>query len=128
VTEKGSGSINRYYACLHGTGCTFDLWETTYLHPLAGPQAVVEWFKGSELRPYLHLLDDGEQQEFLDRYQAGIAKAYPAQEDGKVLLRLQRVFVVATRTQTRKSVAPWPPGPGTGQREARVVEMEATAG
>jgi trans-aconitate 2-methyltransferase len=128
VTEEGSGSIDHYYACLQGTGCTFDLWETTYLHPLAGPQAILEWFKGSELRPYLHLLDDGERQEFLDRYQAGIAKAYPAQEDGKVLLRLQRVFVVATRSQTRKSLAPWPSGPGTGQREARVVEMEATAG
>jgi trans-aconitate 2-methyltransferase len=127
VTEEGSGSIDHYYACLQGTGCTFDLWETTYLHPLAGPEAVVEWFKGSELRPYLHLLDDGERQEFLGRYRAKIAKAYPAQEDGKVLLRLQRIFIVATRSQTRKSFAPWPTDAGTGQRKARVVELETIA-
>ena len=128
VTEEGSGAIDRYYASLQGTGCTFDLWETTYLHPLAGPEAVVEWFKGSELRPYLHLLADEERHEFLNRYRAEIAKAYPAQEDGKVLLRLQRVFIVATRNQTRKPFAPWPPGPGTGQQKARVVELETTAG
>jgi trans-aconitate 2-methyltransferase len=126
VTEAGSASIDRYYECLQGTGSTFDLWETTYLHPLAGPEAIVELFKGAELRPYLHLLDDGEREEFLGRYRTGIAKAYPAQEDGKVLLRLQRVFIVATRSQTRRSSAPWPPDPGTGQRKARVVEMETT--
>jgi len=127
VTEEGSGSIDRYYACLQGTGCTFDLWETTYLHPLAGPEAIVEWFKGSELRPYLQLLDTRERRAFLDRYQAGIAKAYPAQENGKVLLRLQRVFIIATRSQTRKSFAPWPTDAGTGQRKARVVEVETMA-
>jgi trans-aconitate 2-methyltransferase len=127
VTEMGSGSIDRYYACLQGTGCTFDLWETTYLHPLAGLEAIVEWFKGSELRPYLQLLNDGERREFLDRYRARIAKAYPAQEDGKVLLRLQRAFIVATRSQTRKSFAPWPTDTGTGQRKTRVVEMETMA-
>jgi len=127
VTEEGAGSIDRYYACLQGTGCTFDLWETTYLHPLAGPEAIVEWFKGSELRPYLHLLDGEERQEFLGRYRAGITKAYPAQKDGKVLLRLQRVFIVATRNQARKSFAPWPSDSGTGQRKARVVELETTA-
>jgi trans-aconitate 2-methyltransferase len=124
VTEEGLGTIDHYYASLQGTGCTFDVWETTDLHPLAGLKAVVEWFKGSELRPYLHLLADEERQEFLDRYRAEIAKAYPAQEDGKVLLRPQRVFIVVTRSQTRKSFAPWFLDPGPGHRKVRVVELE----
>jgi trans-aconitate 2-methyltransferase len=126
VGKQSSGTIDEYYACLQQTGCTFDLWETTYLHPLAGPGAIVEWFKGSELRPYLKLLTDEERPEFLSRYKSALAKAYPAQNEGKVLLRVPRVFFVAQRSRTRKPVAPWSSDPGTGRRTGRVVEFEPT--
>ena len=126
VGKESSGTIDEYYACLQQTGCTFDLWETTYLHPLAGPGAIVEWFEGSELRRYLKLLTDKERPEFLSRYQAALAKAYPAQTEGKVLLRVPRVFFVAQRSRTRKSIAPWSSDPGTGRRTGRVVELEPT--
>jgi trans-aconitate 2-methyltransferase len=126
VDKASSGTIGEYYACLQQTGCTFDLWETTYLHPLAGPGAIVEWFKGSELRPYLKLLTDEERPEFLSRCESALAKAYPAQNEGKVLLRVPRVFFVAQRSRTRKSIAPWSSDPGTGRRTGRVVELERT--
>jgi trans-aconitate 2-methyltransferase len=42
-----------YYRLLRESGSAVDIWQTTYLHPLAGAGAVVEWFKGSGLRPYL---------------------------------------------------------------------------
>jgi trans-aconitate 2-methyltransferase len=79
--------------------CTrVDVWRTVYHHPLAGGAgAVVEWFKGSALRPFLAALDDAEQQAFLQRYQDEIAKAYPALPDGTVLLPFPRLFIVATR-------------------------------
>lgn len=44
-----------------------------------------------------------------------------------MLLRLKRAFIVATRSQTRKSFAPWPTDAGRGQRKTRVVEMETMA-
>jgi trans-aconitate 2-methyltransferase len=124
--KESTGTIGEYYACLQQTGCTLDLWETTYLHPLAGPAAIVEWFKGSELRPYLKLLTDKERLEFLSRYESALAKAYPAQNEGKVLLRVPRVFFVAQHSRTRKPAAPWVSDPGTGRRTERVVELEAT--
>ena len=82
---------------LRDAGAKVDIWRTTYYHVLAGPAAVVEWFKGAALRPFLALLDKGEQAAFLAQYQAGIEKAYPALADGTVLLSFPRLFMIAMR-------------------------------
>lgn len=87
-----------YYTMLRPHSSRVDVWRTTYHHPLAGgAAAVVEWFKGSALRPYLALLDAAQQAGFLARYQEAIAGAYPALPDGSVLLPFPRLFIVATR-------------------------------
>jgi trans-aconitate 2-methyltransferase len=91
------GSFDDYYRLLRQVGCTADLWRTTYVHPLAGAPAIVEWFKSTGLKPYLDLLPDFERDEFLARYQAKMSAAYPPQPDGKVLLRFPRLFIVASR-------------------------------
>lgn len=87
-----------YYELLQPVCARVDVWRTIYHHPLAGgAAAVVEWFKGSALRPYLARLDAAEQTAFLERYEAALAKAYPALNDGTVLLPFPRLFVVAVR-------------------------------
>lgn len=87
-----------YYELLHPHCSTVDVWRTTYHHPLAGGHAaVVEWFKGSALRPYLEPLDPAEKTAFLEAYLAQITAAYPALADGTVLLPFPRLFIVATR-------------------------------
>jgi trans-aconitate 2-methyltransferase len=91
------GSFEDYYSWLQRTGCSVDIWQTTYVHPLADAGAITEWFKSTGLKPYLDPLSPTEQSEYLDRYRAEIEKAYPAQQDGKVLLRFPRLFFVAQR-------------------------------
>lgn len=87
-----------YYELLKPLCGRVDLWRTTYYHVIAGGAAgVVEWFKGSALRPFLTALDETEQRAFLDRYQTGVAQAYRALPDGTVLLPFPRMFIVATR-------------------------------
>lgn len=87
-----------YYRILRPHCRRVDIWTTTYLHVLpGGPPAVVEWFKGSGLRPYLAPLAEAERTEFLRRYAALIATNYPAQPDGSALLPFPRLFMVATR-------------------------------
>jgi len=88
---------NFYWALLHARLARLDVWRTTYYHPLANAAAIVEWFKGSGLRPYLDRLSDDERPDFLARYTAGVAAAYPAFADGSVLMPMPRLFVVATR-------------------------------
>lgn len=87
-----------YYRLLKPHCRSVDIWRTTYHHPLAGgPDAIVEWLKGTGLRPFINPLDENERKAFLDRYRVEIAKAYPAFADGGVLLPFPRLFIVATR-------------------------------
>ena len=87
-----------YYAMLSPLCSRVDTWRTIYYHPLkGGADAVVEWFKGSSLRPFLAALDEHERDDFLARYRDAIAAGYPALEDGTVLLPFPRLFMVATR-------------------------------
>jgi trans-aconitate 2-methyltransferase len=87
-----------YYDLLRPLCSKVDLWRTTYYHILrGGAEAVVEWFKGSGLRPFLEPLDTAERAGFLARYTAGIAKTYPRLADGSVLLPFPRVFLTAIR-------------------------------
>jgi trans-aconitate 2-methyltransferase len=87
-----------YYTLLR-TSCTkVDVWRTTYHHPLVGGAgAIVEWFKGSGLRPFLEPLDAAARAEYLKRYTAAVARAYPPLADGSVLLPFPRLFIAAVR-------------------------------
>src|SRR5438270_3306183 len=76
-----------YYDLLRPLAAHLDIWHTVYNHVMASPQAVVEWFKGSALRPFLSALEGDTCNGFVNAYTAAIAKAYPARHDGKVLLR-----------------------------------------
>jgi trans-aconitate 2-methyltransferase len=97
-TSRLGGGTDWYYRTLRESVAKVDVWRTIYHHPLSGgAAAVVEWFKGSALRPYLDQLSNGEREEYLLRYQAAIAQAYPPLPDGSVLLPFPRLFFVATR-------------------------------
>lgn len=91
------GSTDWYYRCLRPHCGRVDVWQTTYHHPLPGADAVVEWFKGSGLRPFLQPLDEAERADYLARYRDAVARAYAALPDGTVLLPFPRLFFVATR-------------------------------
>ncbi len=87
-----------YYELLRPQCSSVELWRTTYYHALAGgAAAVVEWFKGSGLRPYLKPLSEDERGTYLARYTAAISSAYPPFADGSVLLPFPRLFMIAIR-------------------------------
>jgi trans-aconitate 2-methyltransferase len=81
---------------LGGRGLTVTVWLTTYHHILPGPDPVLEWVKGSTLRPVLERLDETEQREFTTAYAALLRDAYP-EVDGRTSFPFNRLFVVATR-------------------------------
>jgi trans-aconitate 2-methyltransferase len=89
----------RYADILGLLGCAVDAWETTYLHVLPGEDPVLEWYKGSGLRPVLAALEPGAAEAFLAEYGERMRSAYPRRPYGTVL-PFRRVFVVAQRPES----------------------------
>jgi trans-aconitate 2-methyltransferase len=92
--NRQARSPEEYLGVLAGAGCSVDAWETTYLHVLPGEDPVVEWYRGTGLRPVLAALDPSQAERFVAEYREQVAKAYPAAPYGTVL-PFRRVFVVA---------------------------------
>jgi trans-aconitate 2-methyltransferase len=87
-----------YARLLAGAGCEVDAWETTYVHILPGSDPVLEWYKGTGLRPVLAVLDEEQSTGFLVEYGERLRAAYPQSSFGTVF-PFRRVFAVAHRTR-----------------------------
>ncbi|SDB39319.1 trans-aconitate 2-methyltransferase [Bauldia litoralis] len=97
VAREAIPTADAYYDRLRPLAASIDIWRVTYHHVLDGPEAIVEWLKGTGLLPYLERLEAGEREAYLADYLERIAASHPPLVDGKVLLRFPRLFVVATR-------------------------------
>ena len=86
-------SPSTYAGTLADAGLAVDVWETTYLHVLSGPDPVLEWVRGTGLRPVLAVLDEGERAEFEADYSAALRAAYPAGPHGTIF-PFRRIFAV----------------------------------
>jgi trans-aconitate 2-methyltransferase len=88
-----------YYEALAPLCDDIDIWSTTYLHVLSGDNAVLEWMKGTALRPYLTALDDDPalRDAFLTALSSRLSEAFPKRQDGATLLPFPRLFLIAQR-------------------------------
>lgn len=82
-----------YVQLLHAAGMEPDVWETTYLHALPGDDAVLEWLRGTGLRPVLAVLDEAEGAAFSAALGESLRAAYPRTELG-TLYPFRRIFAV----------------------------------
>jgi trans-aconitate 2-methyltransferase len=89
------GSPEFYYDLLRPLARALELWETEYLHVLAGDDPVLEWVRGSALRPVLEALAPELARGFERGYAARLRAAYPRRADGRTLLPFRRIFIVA---------------------------------
>jgi trans-aconitate 2-methyltransferase len=96
VRALSVGRPDDYLDRLASLGCPVDVWETTYLHVLDGEDAVLEWVRGTALRPVLSVLDEAEVEEFEAALRVRLREAYPVRTYGTVL-PFRRIFAVAQR-------------------------------
>ncbi len=86
-----------YVRLLRDLGFSVDAWETTYVHVLSGENPVLDWLKGTALRPLLARLDPSRAADFLSEVGIRLKAAYPP--TGNVtLFPMPRLFFVATRS------------------------------
>ena len=83
-----------YLEALADLGCSVDVWETTYLHVLTGPDPVFTWVSGTGARPTLQALPDDLRPAFEEEFKRRLRAAYP-ERGGRVVLPFRRVFAVA---------------------------------
>jgi trans-aconitate 2-methyltransferase len=87
----------RYYDLLVHAGAAVDVWQTIYQHVMPDPASIVEWVKGTGLRPYLDAVPHAQREDFLAAYTEAIGEAYPQRADGRRLFRFPRLFLIAQR-------------------------------
>ena len=86
-----------YYDLLRPLCNRIDIWHTHYNHIIENHMGVVEWFKGSGLRPFLAPLDLKMREVFVAKYTDEIKLAYPVRSDGRIMLKFPRLFILAVR-------------------------------
>jgi trans-aconitate 2-methyltransferase len=94
---RGTESVSspaEYLDLLARRGLDVNAWQTEYQHVLDGPDPVLEWVRGTGLRPVLAALSDEDAVAFSAEYAAELRWAYPDRSYGTVL-EFTRTFVVA---------------------------------
>lgn len=96
-------SPSSYAGLLLDAGLSVQAWETTYLHLLHGADPVLEWVRGTGLRPILAALSPEDAAEFEAEYGAALRAAYPRGPHG-TLFPFRRIFVVAHKPVGHKPI------------------------
>ena len=91
-------TFNHYYDIICNLTDSIEIWQTDYIHIMSSHADILEWYKGSGLRPFLDMLPDTAMKEaFCGDYLDGISKAYPTEIDGRILLPFTRIFFMVNK-------------------------------
>jgi trans-aconitate 2-methyltransferase len=96
---RGGESVGEpadYLGILLDAGCAADAWETSYQQVLAGPDPVLEWVRGTALRPVMAALGGEDARQFESEYAAALREAYPPGPHGTIF-PFRRIFAVGRK-------------------------------
>lgn len=92
-------SEEEYFDLLSGLTDDFELWRTVYMHRMPSHESILDWYRGTGLRPYLERLDPGEAAEFEREVLSSVREAYPRRANGEILFRFPRLFFTARKAR-----------------------------
>ena len=86
-----------YFDILSENASDFRMWEITYFLRMPSCESILEWYRGTSLRPYLAQLLDEDKREFEAEILEGIREIYPVQRSGEIIFRFPRLFFTAKK-------------------------------
>lgn len=86
-----------YFDLLSEVSSDFSIWETVYCHRMTSHNSIMEWYKGTGLRPYLEALNESDAKEFENDVYNEVVKAYPKQINGEIIFKFPRFFFTAVK-------------------------------
>lgn len=90
-------SPDETYNILSGVSKSIEMWETVYYHIVSSYDDIINWYKGSGLRPYLNKLDDKEKEIFISDIIEKLKQYFPINKDNTILLKMPRLFFIASK-------------------------------
>lgn len=86
-----------YFDILSSCTENFDIWKTVYYHNMPSVEAMVEWIKGTRLRPYLNALDKVKAESLEKEITKRATLVYDTQKNGDIIFKFRRFFFAATK-------------------------------
>ena len=86
---------SEYFDLLSEIYSEFSMWETIYYHELKSHRDIMEWYRGTGLRPYLNVLSDDQKQHFEQDVFDRVTKEYTIRRNGNIIFRFPRLFFIA---------------------------------
>ena len=90
-------SPEQYFDLLVDLTPDFKVWSTTYFHRMRSHHDILEWYRGTGLKPYLAALNSTDCKEFEADIYAEIVKTYLPQRNGEIIFRFPRLFFTAQK-------------------------------
>lgn len=88
---------SEYFDLLSEISSDFSVWETVYCHRMPSHESIMDWYKGTGLRPYLEALSEEDAIEFENDVYEEVVRAYPIQANGEIIFRFPRFFFMAVK-------------------------------
>jgi len=86
-----------YFDILSGQTADFSMWKTVYMHRMPSHASIMDWYRGTGLRPYLDRLNETDAAAFEQEICREVVRAYPVQQNGEIIFRFPRLFFTAVR-------------------------------
>lgn len=90
-------TTEEYFDVLSDISNDFEIWETTYCHRMPSYESIIEWYKGTGLRPYLEQLSKDDADEFVNDVYNKLKQRYKIQKNGEILFCFPRLFFIARK-------------------------------
>ena len=90
---------SEYFDILAGQTTDFHLWKTVYMHRLPSHSSIMDWYRGTGLRPYLDRLNSTDAAAFEQEIFDEVVKAYPVQANDEIIFRFPRLFFTAVKQE-----------------------------